>query len=53
MVIKHGCISIHDVFCLCSLYGGWFGDLNVLIGVLWGIGFYCFREDQIKPERRP
>jgi len=27
--------------------------VSFIIGGLWVIGFYCFFEDQIKPERRP
>jgi len=42
------------MFFISALYvAGSPAFLSVLIGGLWVIGFYCFREDQIKPKRRP
>ena len=42
------------MFFISALYvAGGSAFLSVLIGGLWVIGFYCFREDQIKPKRRP
>ena len=42
------------LFFVSALYvAGVLAFMSVIIGGLWVIDFYCFFEDQIKPEWRP